>query len=288
MWRLPLIGLRDRRHATGRERIPEPMVMNEPESVAQFHAGGAKSPGMQAVYDFSARALNALLPENARLLDLGVGSGRALAYIARLRPDLEVTAVDLAPNMLATARGLFEAEGLDSRIELVEADITALPDAIVERPWNGISCVWTLHQLPDFEVLRAALRQIAAVRERTGAAVWIFDFQRLLDPDTFPALVDVLDPSMNPVLRGDGIASEAAAFTHEELSTELGAAGLGDLRAGQPGRSPGPTPSGRRERTGGRVAARASGPTACRTAHAVTRRRCGRASARSRSERGQA
>jgi tRNA (cmo5U34)-methyltransferase len=43
----------------------------------------------------------------------------------------------------------------------------------------------------------------------------------------------VLDPSMNPVLRGDGIASEAAAFTHEELSSELESAGLGDLRGGR-------------------------------------------------------
>jgi SAM-dependent methyltransferase len=230
---MPLIGMRERRHAPGRGRVPEPMVMDEPESVAQFHAGGTKSPGMLAVYDLSARALNALLPEGARLLDLGVGSGRALAYVARLRPDLEVTGVDLAPNMLATARGLYEAEGLDARIELVEADITALPDSVAERSWDGISCVWTLHQLPDFDVLRGALRQIAAVREQTGAAVWIFDFQRLLNADTFPAMLTVLDPSMNPVLRGDGIASEAAAFTHDELSRELRAAGLGDLRAGE-------------------------------------------------------
>jgi tRNA (cmo5U34)-methyltransferase len=232
MWRMPLIGLSERRHVAGRQRVPEPMVMDDPESVAQFHAGGASSPGMQAVYDFSARSLNALLPEGSRLLDLGVGSGRALAYLARLRPDLEVTAVDLAPNMLTTAQGLFEAEGLDGRIELAHADITALPGEIVERSWDGISCVWTLHQLTDFELLRAALRQIAAVRERTGAAVWIFDFRRLLNPKTFPALLDVLDPSMKPVLRKDGIASEAAAFTHDELSSELKAAGLGDVSAG--------------------------------------------------------
>lgn len=206
--------------------------MNEPESVAQFHAGGAKSSGMLAVYDFSARALNALLPPGSRLLDLGVGSGRALGHIARLRPDLHVTAVDLAPNMLATASELLESEGLQGRIELVEADMTALPDPIVEAPWDGISCVWTLHQLPDFEVLRGALRQIAALRERTGAAVWIFDFQRLRNPDTFPAILDTLDPAMNPVLRGDGVASEAAAFTHEELSAELEAAGLRGMRRG--------------------------------------------------------
>jgi len=208
------------------------MVMNDPESVAQFHAGGEANPGMLMVYDFSARALNSLLPEGARLLDLGVGSGHALAHLARLRPDLEITGVDLAPNMLATARDLFDGEEMNGRVELVEADITALPDSIADRPWDGISCLWTLHQLPDFDLLRAALRQIAAVRKRTGAAVWIFDFQRLRSADTFPAFVEVVAPAIGPVLRGDAIASEAAGFTHDELTAELATAGLGDLRSG--------------------------------------------------------
>jgi SAM-dependent methyltransferase len=120
-----LIATRERRHPRGRERLPEPMIMDDPDSVAQFHAGGVASPGMQSVYDFSAHSLDALLPHGARLLDLGVGSGRALAYAMRLRPDLEATAVDLAPNMLATARSQFEIDGLQNRIELVQADITA-------------------------------------------------------------------------------------------------------------------------------------------------------------------
>src|SRR5205085_1534522 len=66
----------------------------------------------------------------------------------------------------------------------------------------------------------------------TGAAIWIFDFERLHDPDSFPDLMDVVEPSIKPVLRKDAIASEAAAFSHDELSTELAAAGLGDMRAG--------------------------------------------------------
>lgn len=184
LWRIPLIIARERRHPPGRERIPEPMVMNDPDSVEQFHAGGASNPGQQAVYDFSARALDALLPESGRLVDLGVGSGRALSAVLRRRPDVQATAVDLAPNMLATARKLFEDEGLDQRVELVEADITALPDRLAEADWDGISCVFTLHQLSDFGVLRAALHQIAAVRQRCGATVWNFDFQRLKDPST--------------------------------------------------------------------------------------------------------
>ena len=208
------------------------MVMDDPESVAQFHAGGASNPGQQAVYDFSARALDALLPQDARLLDLGVGSGRALSALLRRRPDIHATAVDLAPNMLATAQELFVAERLDNRVELVEADITALPERLVTADWNGLSCVWTLHQLPDYDILRAAMRQIAAQRRKSGAAVWIFDFQRLNDPSALAALVPCVDPSMAPVLRKDALASEAAGFTYAELKAELTAAGLDNMRSG--------------------------------------------------------
>lgn len=232
MWRMPLIALRESRHGPGRQRVPEPMVMDDPDSVAQFHAGGVSSAGMMMVYDFNARALDALLPQNARLLDLGVGSGRALAYLARHRPDIHVTGVDLAPNMLATAQSLFESEGLDDRIELVESDITALPESITGQRWDAISCMWTLHQLPDFEILRAALHQIASIRERTGAAVWLFDFARLRGPDTFRSILAVVDPVLPPMVHSDGLASEAAAFTHDELTSELQSAGLADLQAG--------------------------------------------------------
>jgi tRNA (cmo5U34)-methyltransferase len=113
------------------------MVMDDPESVAQFHEGGASNPGQQAVYDFSARALDALVPQGGRLLDLGVGSGRALSALLHRRPDVEATAVDLAPNMLATARELFVAEGHADRVELFEADITALPDRLATADWDG-------------------------------------------------------------------------------------------------------------------------------------------------------
>jgi tRNA (cmo5U34)-methyltransferase len=51
------------------------MVMDDPESVAQFHEGGVSNPGQQAVYDFSARALDALVPQGGRLLDLGWARG---------------------------------------------------------------------------------------------------------------------------------------------------------------------------------------------------------------------
>lgn len=232
LWRVPGIIARERLHPAGRQRIPEPMVMDDMDAVAHFHSGGATNPGMQAVYDFCARAVDALLPTGGRLLDLGVGSGRALSAVLRRRPDISATAVDLAPNMLATARELFVAEGLDGRVDLVQADITELPAELVSQSWDGISCMWTLHQLPDFALLRAALRQIADLRHDSGAALWISDFQRLRDPSACPAMLGCVDPSSPVRLRQDAIASEAAAFTGAELDAALADVGLGGMRSG--------------------------------------------------------
>ncbi len=232
MWRVPGVVLRERFHPAGRERIPEPMVVDDPESVAQFHTGGASNPGIVAIYDFCARALDALLPPGGALLDLGVGSGRALSAVLRRRPDVRATAVDLAPNMLSTARELFDAEGLGERVELLREDITALPGRISTAPWDAISCMWTLHQLPDFVSLRGALGQIAAIQSDSGAAVWISDFQRLRDPTAAPNMLAIADPDSPAVLRKDAIASEAAAFTIAELSKELAAAGLQGMHCG--------------------------------------------------------
>lgn len=252
VWRIPPIVARERRHPPGRERIPEPMVMDDPESVAQFHAGGVTNPGQRAVYDFSARALDALLPPGGRLLDLGVGSGRALAALLRRRPDIQVTAVDLAPNMLATARELFVTEGLDDAVELIEADITALPDRLATADWDGVSCVWTLHQLPDFDTLRAGLRQIAALRRNSGAAVWIFRLpttQRPVGPRGSGSLRGPLDGSCiaqgRARKRGGGIhphrtvcrADSCWARKHEVWSSKTTAVPSGLLDAGK-GRAP--------------------------------------------------
>ena len=208
------------------------MAMNEQESVAQFHEGGATVAAMLAFYELSARALDALVPDGGRLLDLGVGTGRALHRFLARRPDVIATAIDLAPNMLATARRFFDIEGISDQVSFVEADLTALPDEVTAETWDAVSCVWTLHHLPELSVLRGALRQIAQIRDKDGSAVWLLDFQRMKDPKSWPNAVAAVQPDMPPMLRTDGLASEAAAFTHDELRTELAEAGLGDLESG--------------------------------------------------------
>lgn len=206
--------------------------MNAPQSVEQFHAGGAALAGMQAVYDLSARSLDALVPRDGRLLDLGVGSGRGLGRFLTMRTDVEAIAIDLAPNMLTEARSFLDAEGAGDRASLLEGDLTSLPEEILASPWDAICSVWTLHHLPDRDALQEALRQLAQFRNRDGCAIWILDFQRLHDPDSLAAMQAVLEPDVPPTLHSDALASEAAAFTHEELRDELSTAGLGNLDSG--------------------------------------------------------
>ena len=40
LWKLPLLALQDRFTSPGRTRQLEPMLMDDAESVAQFHLGG--------------------------------------------------------------------------------------------------------------------------------------------------------------------------------------------------------------------------------------------------------
>jgi tRNA (cmo5U34)-methyltransferase len=225
-----ILGLRELRSGSDRARIPEPMVIADPAAVARFSEGGATQPLMRGVYDFNARALSALIPRGGRLLDLGVGAGQALAYLLHRRPDITAIGLDLSPAMLAAARDTLSRQDLAGRVRLDAADITDIPPDVRRERVDAVSCLWTLHQLPDTEVLTAALRQIAALRNRQGMAVWLLDFQRLTSSRTFPDLLTATEPDYPALLREDAVSSEAAAFRAGDLRRHLDVAGLGDLR----------------------------------------------------------
>ena len=220
----------DRRARGPRARVPEPMVVDDPDEVARFSAGGASQPAMRSVYEFSARALSTLTPEGGRVVDLGVGSGHALAHFLRGRPDATAIGVDLSKPMLDQARATFRRAGVAGRVRLVHGDITDLPLELHQERVEAVCSLWTLHQLPDDEAAGAALGQIAGFCAEHGAAMWLFDFQRLGSPATLPAVFSATEPGYPARLRDDAIRSEAAAFTDTELLRMLGTAGLGRTR----------------------------------------------------------
>ena len=85
-------------------------------------------------------AVAAAAPAGSRLLDVGTGSGCIAVALARLRPDLQVTAVDLSEKALAVARRnaaraeveilLLKADALGGLVELPDKSF----DVIVSNP----------------------------------------------------------------------------------------------------------------------------------------------------------
>lgn len=218
--------MRERVARPGRPRVPEPMLMDDPEAVRAFHESATTV--QMPSYELNASMMSRLVPRDGTVLDLGSGSGQLAAHLAAGRPDVTITCVDLSEEMLTTGRIMASEGGLEGRLSFVTGDITALDDELIGTP-DLVCCVWVMHQLPDRDTAVAALRQIARIRDRNGSAVWIWDFDRLRRPGTMPTVFDTVWPEAERRLRVDALASEAAAWTLEEMSDMLVEAGLTGL-----------------------------------------------------------
>lgn len=229
-WRMPMAPLILAREAMTRgvrQREPEPMVMDEPQGVTEYDEAGA---ALQVpVHHFNALALSRLLPAGGTLVDLGCGSGRLLARLARGRPDAHLVGLDLSEPMLETGRQLLANEGVADQVELRRGDITTFDDDL-PAPSDVVSCNFTLHQLPSEELVRGCLEAIARARELTGCGVYLFDLVRLRNARTWPTLMSLLKTRRGSVFWHDALASERAAFTFAEMTELLEHAGLDELR----------------------------------------------------------
>jgi SAM-dependent methyltransferase len=230
LWRMPLYPLILAREKLARGERPrvvggEPAVMDELQGVKEYDEFGAA--GEVGIHHFSSLAISRLLPEGGTLVDLGCGSARLLERLARGRPDARIIGLDLSEPMLETGRRRLESEGLGERVDLRRADITSFDADLPETP-DVVSCNFVLHHLPDEELLSRCFEAVARVRAASGCGVWIFDFARLRDPRTWPAILGMIN-FPGEVVHSDGIESERAAFTYEEMKMRLEGAGLGDL-----------------------------------------------------------
>ena len=77
------------------------------------------------------------LPEEARILGVGVGTGVELAHLAQRHPGWRFTAVEPAAAMLTACRKRAEAEGFAGRCEFVEGYVDALPEA---KKFDAATC----------------------------------------------------------------------------------------------------------------------------------------------------
>ena len=123
------------------------------------------------------------IPPGASVLEVGVGTGLSLSAYP---PDIDVTAIDIAPEMLAHAQHKIDEHGWN-HIRLLEMD--ALDLDFPDEHFDYVTAFHIVSVVPDFERL---LHEIFRVTKAGGTVVIINHFrseQKWLGP-----LVDMLDP----------------------------------------------------------------------------------------------
>ena len=199
-------------------RTPEPGAMTSSASVVGFDEAGTTS--LLPLYRFNALAISRLAAPGARILDLGCGSGRFLAYLATRRPDLKLVGLDLSEAMIDLGRRHLAEAGLEDRVSLVRGDMREFRRLLPAKP-DIITSIFALHHLATQDDLVACLREINAVSSDDHALVWIFDHTRPHHLRTAEEVSKIFTPAASLAFRRNSYNSLCASWSFEELHAAL-------------------------------------------------------------------
>ncbi|MGH8273290.1 MAG: class I SAM-dependent methyltransferase [Gammaproteobacteria bacterium] len=116
------------------------------------------------------RTISALAPRpRERILDVGCGTGVALARIAADRPTARLSGIDLTPEMLAYAR-----RRLPAAARLAHADARRLPFA--DASFDAALNLSMLHYLGDPATALSEMARVLAPGGRLIVTDWCRDF----------------------------------------------------------------------------------------------------------------
>lgn len=146
---------------------------------------------------------------NARVLELGVGTGRiALPVVGA---GCSVVGVDLSPDMLGHLQE--RSANLNGALSLVRADISRLP--LAPKSFDAVTAVHILHLVPEW---RAALADAVAALRPNGCMILGRDWT---DPismggqiqDQFRrVVVEIMGPQLKAPTAGSAIAAAINEF----------------------------------------------------------------------------
>jgi tRNA (cmo5U34)-methyltransferase len=122
---------------------------SDAEAVSAYAKMAARNvPALGDLHRMVGLLLAEKVPRNGRVLVLGAGGGLELKAMAGMHTGWHFDGVDPSAPMLDQARAV--ADGFADRIELYEGYIEDAPDG----PYDGATCLLTLHFLPAAERVR--------------------------------------------------------------------------------------------------------------------------------------
>lgn len=198
------------------DRILEPQIMDgQAEADAYARADFAESNQWYADH------FTAEYPDHLHeIVDLGCGPADVTIRVAHLARHARIVAVDGSAAMLEFARQAVHAAHLAQRINIHLGRLPGL--ALPEHHFNAVLSKDMLHHLPDPQALWSEVRRLG----QPGAAVYVMDLVRPDSPMEAREIVERVAGNEHPVLKEDFFNSLCAAFTVEEVRSQLKSAGL--------------------------------------------------------------
>ncbi len=204
------------------KRRPEPELMDSEAQTRAYAEADFDESNTLFTERFLARFSD--LPASGRMADLGCGPGDITIRLARALPGWQVTGLDAGPNMLRHAERRLAAEALADRVRFKRS---YLPDPSLPRgAWHAVVSNSLLHHLPQPQVLWQSIVQLGA----PGAAVQVMDLMRPDNEQHARGLLEQYAGDAPEVLREDFYNSLLAAYTPDEVSSQLLEAGLDYLK----------------------------------------------------------
>lgn len=160
-------------------------------------------------------------PKNlGNVLDIGCGPADVPVRLGRAHSTIRITAIDGSTAMLAHARKAVAGAGLQNRIATVQGYVPGLP--FDEHSFDAVLSKDLLHHLPDPMVLWSEARRLG----RRGAAVYVMDLFRPASSEAARSIVQTVAGNEHPILKEDFYNSLCAAFTVEEVRSQIRQSGL--------------------------------------------------------------
>lgn len=150
-------------------------------------------------------------------LDLGCGPARLDIRLCEEFPDLHIHGVDGSQAMIDIANHNVSIRGLKSRITLSQQDIKD-----IDGKFDIMISSDTLHHIHDPNAFWKKIKQVSKV----GARVFVVDLLRPTDMDQVNRILKVLARTNDEIYVDDFKNSLCAAFSLDEIQSQLHAAGL--------------------------------------------------------------
>jgi cyclopropane fatty-acyl-phospholipid synthase-like methyltransferase len=193
------------------DRVLEPEVMDDPKQADAYARADFSEENQKFVNQFQE-----YFPDfsEGRLLDLGCGPADIPIRFAKLYPACQVIGVDASSPMIQLGEQAVKQAGLSDRITLRCERFEAVAGAnIVDAAISNS----LLHHLPNPLQFWHKLRQLV----KPGSPVLVMDLLRPDSPEEARAIVDRYAGGEPEILRRDFYNSLLAAFTEDEVTTQL-------------------------------------------------------------------